>query len=88
MSTDPMTALQDQLGILGTALAQWDQRETAAGEAAVRRAASTAVNAIDAMLRDLYLIRGRLVSEIRAADDATAARTDALLARRRDGGQL
>jgi hypothetical protein len=36
---------------------------------------------IDAALRDLYLIRGRLTAELRRADDATAARADALLAR-------
>jgi hypothetical protein len=30
------------------------------------------VNAVDSMLRQLYLVRGRLVREIRTADDATA----------------
>jgi len=32
------------------------------------RAASAAVDAIDALLRGLYLLRGRLVQEIRQAD--------------------
>jgi len=86
MTASPVTSLREQADALGTALAQWGQRETAADKAAARRAGSAAVNAIDAMLRDLYLIRGRLVSEIRAADDAAMARTDALLARRWDGG--
>lgn len=31
------------------------------------------------MLREIYLVRDRLTSEIRQADDATAARADALL---------
>jgi transcriptional regulator of nitric oxide reductase len=42
------------------------------------------VDAIDGALRNLYLIRGQLTAEIRQADDATAARTDALLARMRE----
>ena len=37
------------------------------------------MDAIDAMLRDLYLVRGRLMSESLAADDATAARAEELL---------
>ena len=69
MTAGPVTALQDQ-AVLGTTLAQRDQRETAADKAAARRAGSTAVDAIDAMLRQLYVLRGRLVSEIRQADDA------------------
>ena len=38
------------------------------------------MDAIDAMVRDLYAMRSRLVGEIRASDDATAARADAMLA--------
>jgi hypothetical protein len=38
------------------------------------------------MLRDLYLVRGRLVQEIRQADDASAARADALLRGSKEGG--
>jgi hypothetical protein len=41
-----------------------------ADKATARRAASTALDAIDAVLRDLYLLRGRLVQEIRQADNA------------------
>ena len=39
------------------------------------------------MLRDLYLIRGQLTAEVRQADDATAARTDALPAKVREDGE-
>ena len=65
-----MTGLHRQLGQLGVALAHWDDRDRAADKAAARRAGSAAVDAIDAMLWDLYLVRGRLISEIRAADVA------------------
>jgi hypothetical protein len=71
-------------GALGVALAQWMARDDTWAEPEVRRAASTAMNAIDAMLAELHALRARLVSEIRASDDATAARVDALL-RGREG---
>lgn len=41
------------------------------------------MDAVDAMLRELNELRARLVSEIRASDDAAAARADQLLARSR-----
>jgi hypothetical protein len=72
-----MTGLHDQVGVLGAALAQWDDRDRAADKAAARRASITAVGAVDDLLRQLYVLRGRLVREIRAADDA----------RHRDEGQ-
>jgi hypothetical protein len=65
-----MTALHDSLGELGVALAQWDDRDRARDQAAARKAGSTAVDAIDSMLRQLYMLRGRLTREIRQADDA------------------
>jgi hypothetical protein len=43
------------------------------------RAANTAIVQIDAMLRELHAMRSRLVGEIRASDDARAARVDAML---------
>jgi len=58
-------------------LAIWEARREP--DAHARRCASDAVDAIDSMPRDLHAIRARLISEIRAADDATAARVDALL---------
>ena len=45
------------------------------------------MSSIDAMLRELYQLRARLVSEIRASDDAAAARADAILARAREAAQ-
>ena len=72
--SDPMTSLRDRTGVLGVALAQWADGEAAQDKAAARRAASAAVDAIDALLRDLYLLRGRLVQEIRQADGASRPR--------------
>jgi hypothetical protein len=60
--------------VLGVALMQWADRGTAGDGAAARRAGSTAVDAIDALLRDLFVLRGRLVQEIRQADDAARPR--------------
>ena len=68
--SDPVASLRDHTGILSTALEQWAGQATAPNEATARRAASTAVDAIDALLRDLYLLRGRLVQVIRQADSA------------------
>jgi hypothetical protein len=75
--------LEDPMGVLGVALAQWETRDDGQPQPEIRRAASTAVDAIDAMLRDLQLMRSRLVSEIRVSDDAAAARADELLGRSR-----
>jgi hypothetical protein len=72
--SDPMTSLRDRTGVLGVALAQWADGDAAQDKAAARRAASAAVDAIDALLRDLYLLRGRLVQEIRQADGAPRPR--------------
>jgi len=72
-------------GVLGVALAQWMARDDSKAEPEVRRAANTAMDVIDSMLAELYGLRSRLVTEIRAADDATAARADALLRRCREG---
>jgi hypothetical protein len=66
--SDPMTSLRDRTGILGVALEQWADRASAVDKTAARHAASTVVDAIDALLRDLYLLRGRLIQEIRQAD--------------------
>lgn len=66
--SDQAASLRDRVGTLGAALEEWEDRGTVAGEAAARRAASTVVDAIDALLRDLYLLRGRLVQEVRQTD--------------------
>jgi len=72
--SDPITSLRDQTDILRRALEQWANRATAVDEATAKQAASTAVDAIDALLRDLYLLRGRLVQEMRHADGADRRR--------------
>jgi hypothetical protein len=86
--TDPMSVLHDQIGILGVALARWAERDDAKAQPEVRQAATTAMDAIDAMLAKLYAARSILATEMRQSDEATAARVDALLARTRtDGGR-
>jgi hypothetical protein len=46
----------------------------------VRSWLSDAVDAIDAVIRELHRVRARLVGEVRASDDeATATRANALL---------
>jgi hypothetical protein len=71
---DLTASLQDRTGVLGVALVQWADRNTAPDKAAARRAGAAAVDAIDAMLRDLFVLRGRLVQEIRQADGAAGRR--------------
>ncbi len=68
-------------GVLGVALAQWMARDDSRAEPEVRRAANTAMDMVDAMLAEIHLLRSRLVGEIRASDDQTAVRVDAMLAR-------
>ncbi len=83
MTADPLAGLHGDLGLLGVSVAQWDAR-TGHGTAAERKAASTAVGALDSMLRHLYLIRGRLLREASTADAAAAAQADALLSREQE----
>ena len=82
---DVYAKLEDPTGVLAVALGQWEDRDDSKAQPEVRRAANTAMDAIDGMLRDLHAMRSRLVGEIRQADDATAARVDALLAGRAKG---
>ena len=77
----PLSALRNHVDDLGAWLAIWEGRREP--DAHARRCASDAVDAIDAMLRALHEVRQRLTGEIRAADDASAARADALLERLR-----
>jgi hypothetical protein len=62
---DPAASLRERAGVLTTALEQWAGQATTPDQAAARRAARTAVDAIDALLRELFLLRGHLVQEIR-----------------------
>jgi hypothetical protein len=80
---DATGRLDGHLGVLGVALAQWMARDDSRPDAPARRAASAAIDTVDAMLRELHALRSRLVGEVRASDDLTAARADALLARLR-----
>jgi hypothetical protein len=63
--SDQVASLRERVGVLTAALEQWAGQAAAPGQAAAQPAASTAVDAIDALLRDLFLLRGRLVQEIR-----------------------
>ena len=77
----PLSAVREHVEDLAHWLAIWTHRTEP--DAFARRCANDTVHAIDAMLRELYAIRERLVAEKRESDDASAARADALL--RRDG---
>jgi len=78
---DVHAKLEDPVGMLAFALGQWEDRDDSKAQPEVRRAANTAMDAIDGMLRDLHAMRCRLTGEIRASDDATAAQVDAMLSR-------
>jgi hypothetical protein len=83
----PTAALSLGVDTLAQALALWATRDDAKAQPEVRRAANTAVGAIDAMLAELHRIRSGLVAEARAADAAALARADAMLAKCRDGAR-
>ena len=76
---DVYAKLEDPMGVLSIALGQWERRDDSKPQPEVRRAANKAMDAIDTMLGELHAMRSRFVGEIRDADDATAARVDALL---------
>jgi hypothetical protein len=63
------------------ALAQWAVRDDTKVQPEIRQAANATMARIDDMLATLHKRRGRLVTEIRQSDDASAARADALLRR-------
>ena len=77
----PLSELHEAVESIGSWIGIWEHRQEP--DAFARRCASDAVSAVDAALRNLYLIRGRLTHEVRQADDATAARADELLCRSR-----
>jgi hypothetical protein len=66
--------------VLDRALVLWADRDDSKAQPEVRQAANTAMDTIDRMLGTLHAMRSRLVTEIRASDDATAVRVDAMLA--------
>jgi len=78
---DALSAIRSHAEDLVVWLAIWSARREPNAHAP--RCASDAVNAIDAMLRDLYLVRGQLTSEIRRADDGLPVNNEAGSGRRR-----
>ena len=72
--SDPTASLHDRTGVLCAALMQWSDGDSAADTAAAKRAGGTAIDAIDALLRDLYALRGRLVRQIRQMDTVAGHR--------------
>jgi hypothetical protein len=80
---DATSNLDDSNGVLGFALAQWAARDDSKGDADARHAGNTAMDTVDAMLRELHTLRSRLAGEIRDYDDASAVRVDAMLLARK-----
>jgi hypothetical protein len=81
---EPLSALREHVENLAAWIAIWEARKEP--DAFARRCAADAVDAIDSALVALHRVRARLVTEVRAADDATAERVDELLRRDREGG--
>ncbi len=78
---DPIGTIRDLVEDLSYAHARWSEREDNKPAPAARKAANEAVAAIDGLLRELHKLRTDLGNQMRASDDATAARVDALLKR-------
>lgn len=76
---DATGRLDGHNGVLDVALAQWAARDDSRADAAIRRAANTALDSIDAMLAELHGLRADLIGQIRRSDDLAAERADALL---------
>jgi hypothetical protein len=74
-----LSAIRANVEDLAVWLAVWSARDDARLEPHARRCASDAVNAIDTLLQELHGIRGQLIPEMRASDDAALAHADALL---------
>lgn len=81
-TNDPIASIREHVEDLSVAVAHWASRDDTKDRAAARRAASTAVDAIDALLRELHQVRSRTITEARRWDDARNAELDAYLARR------
>lgn len=84
---DESANIRDAAEDIGAYLALWAMRDDSKPCPDARRAANDAMDAIDAALAELHALRSRLVSDIRAGDDASAARVDALLAERAGGAK-
>ena len=75
-----LSSIRNHIEDLASQITAWEARKEP--DAHARRAASQAVDAIDTSLQALLALRQSLVSEIHQADEANAARVDALLAGR------
>lgn len=78
----PLSEIRDRVDDLGVSLGIWCNRSEP--DAHARRAASDAVDAVDAAIGHLHKVRRELVADIREADDRAAARADELLTRLRE----
>lgn len=77
-NADASSAIRDAAADIGVYLALWAMRDDARPCPDERRAANSAMDAIDRALAELYQLRGRLVTEIRVSDDVSAARAEAM----------
>jgi hypothetical protein len=68
----PLSVLREHVENLAAWLAIWEARSEP--DATARRAAGDAVDAIDAAIRELHLVRQQLIGEIRTADDTRGIR--------------
>jgi hypothetical protein len=88
---------EDLAGLIAVRVGIWNHMEypenvPAAGEhnAAAIKAGQGAVEAIDELIRHLHTLRGQLIDELRADEDARTVRVDAMLAEaraRREAGR-
>jgi hypothetical protein len=62
---DLATPLDDELGLLNVNLAIWMARDDTKADASVTRAGNQVMDSIDAMLRQLHLVRARMADERR-----------------------
>src|SRR5260370_1355426 len=71
---DVYAKLEDPMGVLSVALGQWEDRDDTRPQPEVRRAANTAMDTTDAMVRGLYQMRPRRLPEIPGSDHAPGRR--------------
>lgn len=83
----PLIRAREHVDNANANAAVWEGRVDEPGTPTQRRAASAAVDAIDAALRELYTARVKLISETRRADEAVNARIDTRLAGHLNAGQ-
>lgn len=81
---DPIASIREHVEELSVSHAWWSARDIDRRDGGKsRRAASSAIDSIDALLRELHQLRAQTITECRRWDDAVDARVDAYLAVRR-----